>query len=120
MTEELDDFLDYLQKAGLNTINYYSHAWKLLYNHHEQFKLVDNTICLETKKILIDKTINDENGQKMSIGILVQHNTVPQLGLGLIVAESDHHKGYWIVKWCDPRYHDVGNLGIHEDYLEIV
>lgn len=119
MTKDLDNFLDYLQKAGLNTINYYSPAWKLLHNHHEQAKLVDKTIGLGTKKI-IDKTIDSQNGQKMSIGKLVRHRTVPALGLGLVVGESNQYKGYWMVKWCDQRYSDVGHLGIEESYLEIV
>jgi len=116
MTENLDNFLDYLQKAGLNTINYHSPAWKLLSNHYEK---VDKTMVFETKK-LVDKTIQLENGQKLSIGKLVRHRTVPQLGLGLVLGESDKHKGYWIVQWCDPRYHDVGQLGIDREYLEIV
>ena len=73
----------------------------------------------KTKKI-IDKTIGLENGQKMTVGKLVIHRTVPQLGLGLVVAESDKHKGYWIVQWCDRRYYDVGELGIDRDYLQIV
>ena len=116
MTEELDNFLDYLQKAGLNTINYYSPAWRLLHNHQ---KIIDKTMDKEPKKI-IDKTIVSQNGQKMSIGKLVRHRTVPQLGLGLVVGESDKHKGYWIVQWCDPRYDDVGQLGIDREFLEIV
>ena len=104
MTEELDNFLDYLQKAGLNTINYYSPAWRLLHNHQK----------------IIDKTIVSQNGQKMSIGKLVRHRTVPALGLGLVVGESNQYKGYWLIKWCDQRYSDVGHLGIEESYLEIV
>ncbi len=73
----------------------------------------------ETKKI-IDKTIDSQNGQKMSIGKLVRHRTVPALGLGLVVGESNQYKGYWMIKWCDQRYSDVGHLGIEESYLEIV
>jgi hypothetical protein len=119
MTEEIDNLLDYLQKAGLNTITLGSPAWSLIQSKHKRIKIVDKTMGLKTKKI-IDKTMDNENGQKLSIGKLVRHCTVPQLGLGMIVAESDHHKGYWIVKWCDPRYHDVGELGIYKEYLEIV
>ena len=62
----------------------------------------------------------NRNGQKMTVGLLVRHRTVPQLGLGLVVAESKKHKGYWIVQWCDKRYCDVGELGIDRDYLVIV
>ena len=69
---------------------------------------------------IIDKTIELENGQKMTVGKLVIHRTVPQLGLGLVVAEIKRHKGYWIVQWCDRRYGDVGQLGIGRDYLVIV
>lgn len=111
MTEDLDDFLNYLQKAGLNTID-----WRLCNNLN---KLVDKTMGFESQK-LVDKTIQLEIGQKLSIGKLVRHRTVPQLGLGLVVGESDKHKGYWIVQWCDPRYHDVGQLGIDREFLEIV
>ena len=57
------------------------------------------------------------NGQKLSVGDLVSHVTVPTLGYGLVVAESKNHKDYWIVKWCDPRYYDVGQLGIQAKYL---
>ena len=56
----------------------------------------------------------------MTVGKLVTHRTVPQLGLGLVVAESKVHKNYWIVQWCDSRYKDVGELGIGRDYLVIV
>jgi len=118
MTEEIDNLLDYLQKAGLNTINVDSPAWKLLHKVKKE-KIIDKTIRFESKKI-IDKTIRLENGQKMTVGKLVRHRTVPQLGLGLVVGESKNHKGYWIVNWCDPRYHDVGQLGIDQEYLEIV
>lgn len=118
MTEEIDNILDYLQKAGLNTINIDSPAWKLLHKVKEANK-IDKTIGLKSKKI-IDKTIELENGQKMTVGLLVRHRTVPQLGLGLVVAESKKHKGYWIVQWCDRQYGDVGQLGIGRDYLEIV
>ena len=72
------------------------------------------------KRKKLDKTIGYKNGQKMTVGKLVIHRTVPQLGLGLVVAESDKHKGYWIVQWCDKRYCDVGQLGIDQDYLVIV
>ena len=115
MTEEIDNLLDYLQKAGLNTIHVNSPAWKLL---HSRSKL-DKTMGLNSKKI-IDKTIRFGVGQKMTVGVLVRHRTVPQLGLGLVVAESKKHKGYWIVQWCDRRYYDVGELGIDQDYLVIV
>ena len=57
------------------------------------------------------------NGHFLSVGDLVYHVTVPKLGYGLIIAESEKYKGYWIIKWCDPRYHDVGQLGIQEKYL---
>ena len=114
MTEEIDNILEYLKRAGLSTIDTSSPAWKILHSNK-----VDKTIRLETKKI-IDKTIELENGQKMTVGKLVTHRTVPQLGLGLVVAESKRHKGYWIVQWCDKRYCDVGELGIDRDYLVIV
>ena len=80
---------------------------------------IDKTIRFGSKKI-IDKTIEHKNGQKMTVGKLVRHRTVPQLGLGLVVAQSKIHKDYWIVQWCDRRYNDVGQLGIGRDYLEIV
>lgn len=114
MTEEIDKILDYLQKAGLNTISTSSPAWKLL---HKKQK-VDISMGLKSKKI--DISMESKNGQKMSIGKLVRHRTVPSLGLGLVVAESKTHKGFWMIQWCDPRYYDVGNLGIDENYLEIV
>lgn len=76
---------------------------------------------MESKqKKILDKTIRLENGQKMTVGKLVTHRTVPQLGLGLVVGESKVHKGYWIVQWCDKRFSDVGELGIDRDYLVIV
>ena len=106
MTEEIDNILNYLKKAGLNTISTNSPAWKLIHN-------------VNGGKI-IDKTIEHKNGQKMTVGLLVRHRTVPQLGLGLVVAESKVHKNYWIVQWCDSRYKDVGELGIGRDYLVIV
>lgn len=118
MTEEIDNLLDYLQRAGLNTINTNSPAWKLIHKVRKANK-IDKTIGLKTKKI-IDKTIRLENGQELTVGKLVRHRTVPQIGLGLVVRESKYHKGYWIVKWCDPRYYDVGQLGIDSKYLEIV
>lgn len=114
MIEEIDELLDYLQKAGLNTVCVSSPAWDLLHN-----KKVDKTMNEETKKI-IDKTIKPKTGQKMTVGVLVRHRTVPQLGLGVVVAESEKHKGYWYVKWCDERYQDVGSMGIEEGYLEIL
>ena len=116
-----DELSDYMYESGLNTINIGSPAWKLLSNLERMgwhFPMIDKTICSKQKNI-IDKTIEHESGQKMSVGILVRHRTVP-LGLGLVVAESGKHKGFWIVKWCDPRYHDVGMLGIQSEYLEIV
>lgn len=118
MTEEIDNLLDYLQRAGLNTISVDSPAWKLLHKVKKKNK-IDKTIRFGSKKI-IDKTIQFKNGQKMTVGKLVRHRTVPQLGLGLVIAESKYHKGHWIVKWCDPRYQDVGLLGIDSEYLEIV
>ena len=125
MTEEIDNILDYLQKAGLNTINTDSPAWKLIHNVCQKNvknpltrQKLDNSIGFDPKKV--DISIGFVNGQKMSVGKLVRHRTVPMLGLGLVVAESKSHKGYWIVQWCDRRYHDVGQLGIDREYLEIV
>ena len=103
MVEEIDNILDYLQKAGLNTIGTISPAWKLLHKGKKK-KKGSNSIELE-------------NGQKLSVGDLVSHVTVPALGYGLVVAESDKHPDYWIVKWCDPRFYDVGQLGIQAMYL---
>ena len=114
MTEEIDNILDYLKKTGLYSINTNSPAWSLLHS-----KKVDIPMTSKPNKI-IDITMKEQNGQKMTIGLLVQHRTVPQLGLGLVVAESEKHKGYWIVQWCDKRYCDVGELGIDRDYLQIV
>tara|TARA_Y100000034_G_C6830973_1_gene375064 strand:+ start:402 stop:623 length:222 start_codon:yes stop_codon:yes gene_type:complete len=65
----------------------------------------------------LDISIRPQVGHFLSIGDLVSHVTVPTLGYGLVVRESEDHKGYWIVKWCDPRYHDVGQLGIQAKYL---
>ena len=118
MIEEIDNILDYLQKAGLNTVSTNSPAWKLVHKVKEE-KIVDKTIRFKSKKI-IDKTIGFENGQKMTVGQLVRHRTVPQLGLGLVVGESKIYKDYWIVQWCDTRYHDVGQMGIDREYLMIV
>lgn len=112
MTEEIDNLLDYLQRAGLNTISTNSPAWKLMHKVRQTNK--------------VDKSIEGYNsmelgsGQKMTVGKLVEHKTVPKLGLGLVVAESRSHPNYWIVKWCDPRYHDVGQMGIHAEYLKIM
>ena len=114
MTEEIDNILDYLKKAGLNSIDTRSPAWKILHST----KKIDNSIGSDSKKN--DNSIGFENGQKMTVGKLVTHRTVPQLGLGLVVAESKKHKGYWIVQWCDKRFSDVGELGIDRDYLVIV
>ena len=114
MTEEIDNILDYLRKAGLNSIDTRSPAWKILHSNK-----VDFPMSSKSKKIL-DITMKEENGQKMTVGKLVMHRTVPQLGLGLVVAESKKHKGYWIVQWCDRRFSDVGELGIDRDYLVIV
>jgi hypothetical protein len=116
MTEDIDNILDYMQRAGLNTINTNSPAWKLLHNVKQTSKIV-NTMELEIKKNLIDNTMTLQNGQKLSVGDLVSHVTVPTLGYGLVVAESEKHSDYWIVKWCDPRYYDVGQLGIQAKYL---
>ena len=127
MTNDIDDILNYMQKAGLNTITIGSPTWNLMHNVEEFEKInkklltrqkLDNSIGFEKK--ILDISIGYENGQKMSIGQLVQHRTVPQLGLGLVVAESKIHKDYWIVQWCDRRYGDVGQLGIGRDYLVIV
>ena len=103
MVEEIDNILEYLQKAGLNTIGTNSPAWKLLHKRKKNKKG--------------SNSIEVENGQKLSVGDLVSHVTVPTLGYGLVVAESKDHKDYWIVKWCDPRFHDVGELGIQAMYL---
>lgn len=122
MIEEIDNILEYLQRAGLNTIATDSPAWKIIHKPKEKSldtSKVDNSIGFDPKKL--DNSIGfDENGQKMTVGKLVRHRTVPMLGLGLVVAESKDHKGYWIVQWCDKRYHDVGQLGIDRDYLVIV
>jgi len=115
MTEEIDNILDYLQRAGLNTISTNSPAWKLLHNVKCQ-KNVKNSLTRQK----LDNSMGFVNGQKMTVGKLVRHKTVPSLGLGLVVSESRDHKDYWIVKWCDPRYHDVGQLGIDKEYLIIV
>jgi len=114
MIEEIDNILDYMQRAGLNTISTDSPAWKLLHNIREN--KIDISMSSQTEKKL-DISIQFENGQKLSVGDLVSHITVPSLGYGLVVAESENHKDYWIVKWCDPRYHDVGQLGIQAKYL---
>ena len=124
MIEEIDNILDYLKKAGLNTIDTNSPAWKILHSLKQTQRLDKpiedpNSIELKYKKQGLN-SIEHENGQKMTVGLLVRHRTVPQLGLGLVVAESKKHKGYWIVQWCDKRYCDVGELGIDRDYLQIV
>ena len=126
MNEEIDNLLDYLQRAGLNTISTNSPAWKLMHNVKCQKNVknpltrqkLDNSIGFDQKKL--DNSMEFVNGQKMTVGKLVEHKTVPKLGLGLVVAESRNHPNYWIVKWCDPRYHDVGQMGIHAEYLKIM
>ena len=123
MIEEIDNILNYMQKAGLNTISTDSLVWKLLHNVKCQKNVknlltcqkIDNSIGFDQKKL--DNSMGFVNGQKLSIGDLVSHVTVPTLGYGLVVAESRNHPNYWIVKWCDPRYHDVGQLGIQAKYL---
>ncbi len=105
MMQEIDNILDYLRKAGLNTIGTDSPAWSLIHNKKEK-KPTEGSNSMKPK-----------NGQKLSVGDLVSHTTVPTLGYGLVVAESDKHPDYWIVKWCDPRFHDVGQLGIQAMYL---
>jgi len=123
MIEEIDNILDYMQKAGLNTISTDSPAWKLMHNVKCQENVknpltcqkLDNSIGFEGKKL--DISIGFGNGHFLSIGDLVSHVTVPTLGYGLVVAESKNHKDYWIIKWCDERYHDVGQLGIQAKYL---
>ena len=112
MTEEIDNILDYMQRAELNTISTDSPAWKLL--HCIKPKTMNGVVDMATQGT---NSIQLENGQKLSVGDLVSHVTVPTLGYGLVVAESENHKDYWIVKWCDPRYHDVGQLGIQAKYL---
>jgi len=79
-------------------------------------RILDKTMVKDQKKLL-DKTMNNGNGQKLSIGDLVSHVTVPALGMGIVVSENPRHKDFWVVKWCDERYHDVGQLGIHAKYL---
>ena len=122
MTEEIENILEYLKKAGLNTIKPTSPAWKFTKWKTNKNPLtcqkLDNSIGFDPKKI--DISIGYENGQKMSIGKLVRHRTVPQLGLGIVLRESKVYKGFWIVQWCDTRYHDVGQLGIEREYLVIV
>ena len=106
-----------MQKAGLNTIAVDSPAWKLLHNVKETNSLEkksNSTIDVTTQG---SNSIELKNGQKLSVGDLVSHVTVPTLGYGLIVAESEKHPNYWIVKWCDPRYHDVGQYGIQAKFL---
>ncbi len=115
MTQDIDNILEYLQKAGLNTMTIGSPSWNLLHHSHEK---VDNSIGFKRKKV--DNSIGYKNGQKLTVGQLVRHRTVPQLGLGLVVGESKNHRGFWIIQWCDTRYHDVGQLGIDREYLEIV
>ena len=95
MTEEIDNLLDYLQRAGLNTISTNSPAWKLMHKVRQTNKV--------DKSIEGYNSMELGNGQKMTVGKLVEHKTVPKLGLGLVVAESRSHPNYWIVKWCDPR-----------------
>jgi hypothetical protein len=112
MTEEIDNLLDYLQRAGLNTISINSPAWKLMHKIKKTNPLGKSTTGYNSMEL--------GNGQKMTVGKLVEHKTVPKLGLGLVVAESRSHPNYWIVKWCDPRYHDVGQMGIHAEYLKIM
>jgi hypothetical protein len=112
MTEEIDNLLDYLQRAGLNTISINSPAWKLMHKIKKVSSVAKSTQGTNSMKL--------GNGQKMTVGKLVEHKTVPKLGLGLVVAESRNHPNYWIVKWCDPRYHDVGQMGIHADFLKIM
>ena len=115
MIEEIDNILHYMKRAGLNTINTDSPAWKLIHNKKCQKNVKNPLTCQK-----VDNSIGFGNGQKMTVGLLVRHRTVPQLGLGLVVGESKTHKDYWIVQWCDRRYHDVGELGIDRDYLVIV
>ena len=116
MTEEIDNLLDYMRRAGLNTISTNSPAWKLLHNTEKTSKINKNLLTRQK----FDISIGYENGQKLTVGQLVRHRTVPQLGLGIVVGESKMHKGFWIVQWCDVRYHDVGQLGIDKEYLEII
>ena len=125
MVEEIDNILKYLKRAGLNTIKPTSAAWKFtkwktnkISKNPLTCQKLDNSIGFDPKKL--DISIGFENGQKLTVGQLVRHRTVPQLGLGLVVAESKTNKDYWIVQWCDTRYHDVGQLGIDREYLEIV
>ena len=62
MIEEIDNILDYLQKAGLNTISTDSPAWKLIHNGKRQ--KLDNSIGFDSKKV--DISMGFGNGQKMS------------------------------------------------------
>ena len=111
MIEETYNILDYMQRVGLNTIGADSLARKLLHNVKKANK-IDISMSPQSPN-----SMEFVNGQKLSIGDLVSHVTVPTLGYGLVVAESRNHPNYWIVKWCDPRYHDVGQLGIQAKYL---
>lgn len=120
MIEEIDNILDYLRKAGLNTINTNSPAWTELHKvESKKDSKIDNK-HVDKSTQGVNSIDLEKNGQKMSVGKLVRHRTVPALGLGLVVAESKIHKGFWIVQWCDTRYYDVGQLGIDKDYLQIV
>ena len=47
MTEEIDNLLDYLKRAGLNTISINSPAWKLLHKAGKKDK-IDKTISFVT------------------------------------------------------------------------
>ena len=53
MTEEMDNLLDYLQKAGLNTISTNSPAWKLLHKPRQENlltrQIIDNSIGFDEK-----------------------------------------------------------------------
>ena len=117
MTEKTDNFSEWMRKTGLSTVQTNSPAWKHLFEDAKDDEQEFFNLLTRQK---LDISIGFGNGQKMSVGKLVRHRTVPQLGLGLVVAESKIHKNYWIVQWCDRRYGDVGQLGIGSDYLEIV
>ena len=109
--QQVTSFIEYLRKAGLANLPI-NHPVFDVYRGNE----VDITMSSKTNKKL-DITMKPKNGQKLSVGDLVSHVTVPTLGYGLVVAESDKHPNYWIVKWCDPRFCDVGELGIQAMYL---
>ena len=110
MTEEIDNFLDFLKKSGFNTIMADSPSWKVVMD-----KALDKSM-LSAKKQQDEPTPS----RRVRVGDLVYHRSVPELGLGLVISESPNHTNYWIIKWCDQRYKDVGQLGINTSHLQVV